>query len=252
VRNLLLEAVKNMSSDQPKTREELIQSFLPLVHHLLGRMAIYLPSYIAKDDLISAGIMGLIDAVDRYDATKGTQLKTYCSIRIRGAIVDELRKMDWVPRSVHRDAKTLQAAQETLAQRLGREANEEEIRQEMKLDENEFQILMDRVKPATYFSLQDVAFTSDGEGLTNAEVIEDHTAEDSLTHLLGLEDRELLFQLMQKLPQKQLQVLSLYYMEGLRLKEIAQVLDITESRVSQIHALAVTRLRGAFEQVRKN
>ena len=233
-------------------KEELIRSMLPLVNHIVNRMGLFLPPHISQDDLISAGVIGLLDAVERYDPARGSSIKTFCSFRIRGEILDELRRLDWVPRSVHREARALESVQDTLAQRLGREPNEEELRVELKMSPVEFTELLDRIRPATYFSLQEPVFDSEGgEALAHEEVLADEGTPTPFASLLNAEDKAILRSTMEKLPAQQLHVLSLYYMEGLRLKEIAEILDITESRVSQVHTLAITRLRAAFLRERK-
>jgi RNA polymerase sigma factor FliA len=233
-------------------REQAIEAMLPLVKHIVSRLAIYLPPHISRDDLASAGVVGLIDAVDRYSDDKGCSLKTYCSIRIRGAILDELRRLDWVPRSVHRDARRLSETQEILAQRLGREPLDHEVREHMGLDSEEWEELLERVKPLSYFSLQEAASQGDDSNpLLHEEVLADPRANDAITSLLKEEDKGILREQLQELPQQQLQVLTLYYMEDLRLKEIAEILNLTESRVSQIHTLAINRLRAAFMRKRR-
>ncbi|HEY8965567.1 MAG TPA: FliA/WhiG family RNA polymerase sigma factor [Candidatus Methylacidiphilales bacterium] len=233
-------------------RDELIRSLLPLVNHVVARMGLYLPPHIAQDDLISAGVMGLLDAVDRYDPSRGTTLKTYCSFRIRGQILDELRRLDWVPRSVHKDARTLEAAQEAASQRLGREPTEDELAKELGISVKDLLELLDRIRPATYFSLQEPVFNSDeGDSLSHEDVVPDPNSPTPFASLLNEEDKVILRRTMEKLPVQQLHVLTLYYMENLRLKDIAAVLDITESRVSQVHTLAITRLRSTFLRERK-
>ncbi len=233
-------------------RDALVRSLLPLVNHVVARMGLYLPPHISQDDLISAGVMGLLDAVDRYDPTRGTTLKTYCSFRIRGQILDELRRLDWVPRSVHKDARTLEAAQEAVAQRLGREPTEAELAKEMGMGVQELLEMLDRIRPATYFSLQEPVFNSDeGDSLSHEDVVPDPSAMTPFASLLNEEDKAILRRTMEKLPVQQLHVLTLYYMENLRLKDIAEILNITESRVSQVHTLAITRLRSTFLKERK-
>ncbi len=220
---------------------------LPLVNHIVSRMGLFLPPHIAKDDLISAGVIGLIDAVERYDPSRAASLKTFCSFRIRGEVLDELRRLDWVPRAIHREARMLEAAQDGVAQRFGREPTEEELCQELKISRQELTEMLDRIRPVTYFSLQEPVFTSDeGDSLSHEDVVADDSATTPFASLLNEEDKAILRKIMEKLPVQQLHVLTLYYMENLRLKEIAEILDITESRVSQIHTLAMTRLRSAF------
>lgn len=253
----LLQKVKSAVHQTPRQfqqktdREELIESMLPLVKHVVARMSMYLPSHVHKDELSSAGILGLIDAVDRYDAKKGSGLKAYCAVRIKGAILDELRRLDWVPRSVHRDAKRLAEAQDRAGQRLGREATTEEVRAELGVSVKQFNHLLERVKPTTFFSLQEPAFGSDEpDAVLQEEVVADSNAMDASEHLLRQEDRDLLRDVLSRMPVAHQQVLTLYYMEGLRLKEIADVMKLTESRVSQIHTLAMSRLQVSFQRER--
>jgi RNA polymerase sigma factor FliA len=233
-----------------KSTEEqiaLAESLLPLVHHIVSRMSLYFPPHTSRDDLISAGVIGLLDGLEKYDEKRGASLKSYCALRIRGAVLDELRRLDWVPRSVHKDARMLEAAQEAVARQLDREPTEEEVAAELKLSKEEFDLLLERVKPCTYLSLQESVFESEeGESLTHEDVLADEHASDAVMRLLNEEDKVILRETFKKLPKQQVHVLSLYYMENLKLKEIALIMSITESRVSQIHTLAITRLRAAF------
>lgn len=236
----------------PENRDSLIEQNLPLVRHIVGRMMMHLPSHVCADDLFSAGVMGLIQAVDRYNCDRGANLKTYCTLRIRGAILDELRRQDWVPRSVHREARKLQEVQSQLAQRLGREPSTEEVAKELAMPLEAFHELVDRVKPVSFISIQEPVLGGDsGDPLFKEETLADQNATDSLRELLGTEDRRILIEQLRLLPKQQMQVLSLYYIEDLRLKEIAEIMGLTESRVSQIHTLAISRLRSAFERARQ-
>lgn len=235
-----------------ENRDETIEKLLPLAHHIVSRMSMFLPSYLSRDDLLSAAVIGLINAVDNYDHTKGTSIKTYCSLRIKGAVLDELRRLNWAPRSVVRESRRLQKVQEELAQKLGREPTDVEIREEIGLTAKEFEDLVDRVKPVSFFSLQDtVGDGIDGDSLCHEEVVADPRCQPASDIVLHEEDKDLLKQLLNTLPMQQMQVLTLYYLEDLRLKEIAEILGLTESRVSQVHTLAVNRLRAAFMRVRK-
>jgi RNA polymerase sigma factor for flagellar operon FliA len=235
----------------PQDRNTVIEQHLPLVRHIVGRMMIHLPSHICGDDLFSAGVIGLIQAVDRYNSDRGANLKTYCTLRIRGAILDELRRQDWVPRSVHREARRLAEAQATVAQRLGREPSVDEVADELGCSVEEFHDLTDRVKPISFLSLQEPVLGSEGgDPLLKEETLADPNGVDAVQEVLGDEDRRILREQLAQLPRQQTQVLSLYYLEDLRLKEIAQILGLTESRVSQIHTLAISRLRTSFNRAR--
>lgn len=234
------------------SRHELIECMLPLVHHIVSRMAIYFPPHLSREDLVGAGVIGLIDAIDRYDETKGTTLKTYCSLRIKGSIVDELRRLDWIPRTVHKEARALQDAQERLSHRLKREPNEMEIRNELGMTEEEFAKMLDRVRPMSYFSLQEpLRENLEGDAFTHEDIVADNRVADAAKNVLHDEDLKIMREQLYNLPMHHQQVLTLYYIEDLRLKEIAEVLDLTESRVSQIHTLAIARLRSSFERARQ-
>jgi len=234
--------------DAPADREETIRSLLYLVQHIAGRLVARLPSHIAKDDLISAGVVGLIDAVDRYDSSKGCSLKTYSSLRIRGAMVDELRSQDWVPRTVHRDAKIYEQAAEKLSQRLGREANPEEIRKELGMTPQAFEQFSERTHSIASFSLNESWSDEDGNMVDRGEIMPNLTTPTAFEAVLREEDRMLLHKELDRLPRNEKLVLCLYYMEDLRLKEIARILEVSESRVSQIHTEALRRLTAAMHK----
>lgn len=231
-----------------KTRDQVLEDMLPLVRHISAHMAMFLPSHVSKDDLLGAGIIGLINAVDRYSNDKDCSLQTYASIRIRGSILDELRKLDWVPRSVHRDARHLASVQESLAHQLGREPSDEEVRMELGMDRAKYNAFLERVKPVCFFSLQEpVGSSEESDPLSFEDVVADPRSKTSGDVCIHEEDKHVLLEQLELLPERQKQVLSLYYLEDLRLKEIAEILGLTESRVSQIHTLAVSRLRKAVD-----
>jgi RNA polymerase sigma factor for flagellar operon FliA len=232
------------------TREETIRGLLYLVQHIAGRLVAKLPSHITKDDLISAGVVGLIDAVDRYDARKGCSLKTYCGLRIRGAMVDELREQDWIPRTVHRDEKIYEKAVETLGQRLGREATPEEVREELGLSPEAFEHFQSRVHGNVVVSLNESWQDDDGNMIDRGDSLPCLETPTAFETLAREEDRAFLREELNRLPRNEKLVLCLYYIEDLRLKEIARILEVTESRVSQIHTEALRRLSEAMRQAR--
>jgi RNA polymerase sigma factor FliA len=244
---------KPVNPASQQEQHDLIVSMLPLVKTVVGRIAITLPSHISQEDLLSAGLMGLMDAVQRYDASKGCSLKNYVAIRIRGAVLDELRNMDWAPRSVHKLARDFRKIQMELEQRLGREASEAEMAQEMKISLEELDKLLDTIRPTSFISLQDVRSHRDGAGddLLQEECIADPNSPTPLANTLDSESHALVVDAIKTLNPTEQKVLALYYYEGLRLKEIAEALSVTESRVSQIHTLAVQRLRCKIEQAQK-
>lgn len=239
------------SSTITPEQHELILSMLPLVKTIVGRIAINLPSHISQEDLLSAGVMGLMDAVRRYDSTKGCSIKSYVAIRVRGAVLDELRSMDWAPRSVHRQARDFRKVQEALEQRLGREASESELAAEMKMSAEDFDRFLESIRPTSFISLQDArSHDSSQDDLSHEECIADPNSISPLGNTLNSEHSALIEKSIGLLNPIEQKVLALYYYEGLRLKEIAEVLSVTESRVSQIHTLAVQRLRGKLESAR--
>ena len=229
-------------------RDETIRGLLYLVQHIAGRLVAKLPAHVAKEDLISAGVVGLIDAVDRYDSSKGCSLKTYSSLRIRGAMVDELRNQDWVPRTVHRDEKIYEQAADKLGQKLGREATPEEIRIELGMTPQAFEQFSERTQSITSFSLNESCSDDDGNSIDRAEIMPNLSAPTAFEEILREEDRALLHEELDRLPKNEKLVLCLYYMEDLRLKEIAQILEVSESRVSQIHTEALRRLTTAMRK----
>jgi RNA polymerase sigma factor for flagellar operon FliA len=236
------------SSTITPEQHELILSMLPLVKTVVGRIAINLPSHISQEDLLSAGVMGLMDAVRRFDASKGCGIKSYVAIRVRGAVLDELRSMDWAPRSVHRQARDFRKVQEALEQRLGREASESELAQEMKMSAEEFDRFAESIRPTSFISLQDArSHDPFQDDLSHEECIADPNGVSPLGDSLTKEHHTMIEKSIGLLNPIEQKVLALYYYEGLRLKEIAEVLQVTESRVSQIHTLAVQRLRGKLE-----
>ncbi|PTY05394.1 FliA/WhiG family RNA polymerase sigma factor [Verrucomicrobia bacterium LW23] len=231
--------------------DENVQRMLPLVKHVAGRIALLLPPHITREELISAGVLGLLDALHKYDVHKGSNLRSYCILRIRGAILDELRRLDWVPRSVHRDARRIAAAQHAVAQKLGREPHDFEVAEEMGLSINDLQAMLDRVRPTSFLSLSDPVFGCDeSDSLVQEEILADTTSPDAFQEMLRMEEREILLGQLRQLPEVQRQVLMLYYLEDMRLREIAEVLHLTESRISQIHTLAINRLRTALSRER--
>jgi len=232
----------------PADREETIRSLIYLVQHIAGRLVAKLPSHITKEDLVSAGVVGLIDAVDRYDASKGCSLKTYSSLRIRGAMVDELRSQDWVPRTVHRDEKIYEEAATKLSQKLGREACPEEIRIELGMTPQAFEQFSERTQSITSFSLNEAWSDEDGNSIDRGEIMPNLSTPTAFEEILREEDRAILHEELNRLPRTEKLVLCLYYMEDLRLKEIAKILEVSESRVSQIHTLALRRLTAAMQK----
>jgi len=224
-------------------RDDLILTYTPLIKYIAARLAARLPPNISLDDLISSGIIGLIDAIDKFDISKNVQFKTYAEFRIKGAMLDELRSLDWVPRSVRGKISQLEAATATMEHKLGRPATDEEMAQAMNLSLKEFHQLLDETKAISFMDIELLKQNSPelrGSDLT--ELIE----QDGLDPFLALsfsQIRTLVAQAITELSPKEQLVISLYYFEELTMKEIGLVLDYTESRISQMHSKAVLRLR---------
>lgn len=224
---------------EEKTRDELILEYAPLVKQIVDRMALRLPPNISKEELISGGIMGLFDALDKYDANKGTQFKTYASLRIKGAILDELRKMDWVSRSVRRDIHKIENARRSLEVSLGREPDDVEIAQEMRIDINSYHRMTKRAQGAGLFSLDQVM----PDGFISKLKRQTSDMQSPFDEFQIKELKKIIAQALSKLSEKEQLVMSLYYYDELTLKEIATILELTESRISQIHSKAIIKLR---------
>ncbi len=225
--------------------DKLIIEYAPLIKFIAQRIAVRLPPHIELDDLVSAGVMGLIDAIGKFDPSKDTQFKTYAEIRIRGAILDELRALDWVPRSVRQRATEISQAYAAVEQRVGRAATDDEVAQELGMTVEEFHKQLGNAKSAPLLSIEDLGgMGKDGEKRDIMEVLAGSPDTDPQMMARVSEVREIIARAIDQLPEKERLLVSLYYYEELTMKEIGEVLGITESRVSQLHTRAVMRLRG--------
>lgn len=227
----------------PKLREDLILNYAPMVKSIAERMAIRLPSHISKDELISAGIVGLLDALDKFDEEMGIKFRTYAEHRIKGAMLDELRKMDWLPRSIRNDIHRIEEAVTALNAHLGREPEDFEIAQEMGIDMDSYFKIIDRARGIGLLSLDETM--PDGSSPRVAHHVSDLPS--PFDELRRKELRKIISGTLSSLSKKEQLVISLYYYEELTLKEIAKVLDLTESRISQIHAKAIISLRAKLK-----
>ena len=224
-------------------RERLLERYTPLIRYVVERLSVGLPKNVDHDDLMSAGILGLLDAYDKFDAGKGTKFETYAVWRIKGAVLDQLRALDWASRSVRRKAREVEASTRRLDQRLGRAATDEEVAKEAKMSLADYHRLMDQVRGAVLLSLDETRSPEEGDSLGLAEVIEDPNAPDVLARLEEEETRIVLLDTLNRLPEQERIVVALYYYEHMTLREIGVTLGISESRVSQVHSRAVLRLR---------
>lgn len=222
-----------------ETRDLLVEHYMPLVSNVAGRIAISLPSHVDRDDLISSGFFGLLDAVERYDYTRQNKFETYARVRIRGAMLDYLRESDWIPSSVRKQIKLYEKTTGDLEEKLGRAATDEEIAAAMGIGKEDIARLLNQINAATIVPLDDYT----GVGMPGG-VLKSPTED--------LEKKELLSELAKAidslLSEKERQVVALYYHEELTMKEISLVMQISEARVCQIHAKAVMRLRGHLKR----
>lgn len=227
----------------PQQKDKLIMEYAPLIKFIAQKIAIRLPSNIELDDLISSGVIGLMDAIEKYDPTRDNKFKTYAEFRIRGAILDELRAQDWVPRSVRDKAKLLDRTIIKLEADLGRSPEDEEVAQKLNISMDEFYDLVNQVRPVSVLSVDDQATFSHVDKKSMLSILEGCKLNNPFNQLNVKAVKQIVTTAIEELPERQRLVLSLYYYEDLNLKEIGKILRVTESRVSQLHAQAITRLR---------
>jgi len=220
--------------------EKWVTEYAPLIRFLAHRMAFRLPPYMDVDDLIQAGVIGLVDAIGKYDPTKETQFKTYAEFRIRGAMLDEIRSLDWVPRSVHEKVHLFQKTYDQLIKNLGRAPEESELAKALSMTQEEYEKFLFQAKGVSLLHMEDLGLSDE----TTFDTIADPQAEDPFSSLLAQDTRQELTDAIDHLPEKERRVVSLYYIEELTMKEIGKVLEITESRVCQLHTQAILRLKG--------
>jgi RNA polymerase sigma factor for flagellar operon FliA len=224
-------------------RDELIVSHLPMVKFLVGRIASQLPPHLDREDLMSAAIVGLITAAERFDPTRGVQFKTFVEQRIRGTIMDELRSQDWLTRSVREKFKRLEREFASLEQKLGRNPTSEEVALAMHMDMDEYFRLLEEVHFLSVVSLDDSWEDEDGSSFGLLDVLEDKASENPQEQMMAREMVDVMAEAIDALPEKERIVITLYYYEEMNLKEIGAVLSLTESRICQLHSQAVIRLR---------
>jgi RNA polymerase sigma factor for flagellar operon FliA len=228
-------------------REQLILNYSPLVKYVAGRLSINLPNTVETADLISYGIFGLIDAIEKYEPDRGIKFETYAIARIKGAILDELRAMDWVPRSVRARAREIERAYVKLENELRRVPSDAEVASEIGVSDKDLADIFTKLSYTSVISFDEL-WTAGGEKddskTSVLSSIKDDNAEDPVASFEAEEVKEILAGAIEHLPERERLVIGLYYYEGLTLKEIGQVLSVTESRVSQLHTKAVLRLRG--------
>lgn len=229
-------------SKKVEIREKLIENYLPLVKLVASRLAISLPQYVDKDDLISNGFFGLLDAIEKYDPMRGIKFETYAVVRIRGSMLDAIRVQDWVPVSIRQKAKNYEQTLAGLENQLGRSATDEEIAEALGITIAELYTLINQINVSTIIPLEEFIKT-----------------ETSSNHLVNPSDqieideiKKGLAKAIDKLPEKERLVVVLYYYEGLTLKEISLILKLSEARISQLHTKSIFRLRGALSRIKSS
>lgn len=227
-----------------KERDQLIMKYVPLVKNVVGRITARLPSHVVdREDLIHVGVIGLMSALEKYDANRNVQFETYARFRIRGAVLDEMRSRDWVPRSTRSKDNKLEAAFEKLQRKLGRSPDEEEVAEFLKMTMDEYFQLLDESRCISMISSEDLPGDY-LDSLSREEMLETIDHGNPLELLKSSELRDGMKRAVNQLPEKERLVLALYYYEELTMKEIGKVLNLTESRVCQLHTQAILRLRG--------
>jgi RNA polymerase sigma factor FliA len=228
-------------------RDALINETLPLIKHIAHRVATRLPSNIELQDLINAGVLGLLDAIDKFEPERNVKFKTYAEVRIRGAILDSLRNLDWAPRSLRKKSRDLERTYAELSQKLGRPATDEEMCEAMGEDLEDFHALVDQLHGLTIGSFENLNDGEDSDSYLN--YYPDDGSNDPYMKFESSELTRLLVHAIDELPEKERLVLSLYYYEEFTMKEIGSLLGVNESRVSQLHTKAMLRLRGKLGKV---
>jgi RNA polymerase sigma factor for flagellar operon FliA len=233
-----------------ENREEVIKRYSPMIKYVANRIAMRLPPHIEVDDLISVGVLGLMDAISKYDSSRGAKFKTYAEFRVRGAILDELRALDWVPRSIRQKASAVEKVVRSLESKLRRLPEDEEVAKEMDMSLDQFYRTIDETKSVPVFSLEDLGIAKEsGEQQSLLDCLAGKADADPQTQIRLIELKEIIAKAIDTLPEKERLMVSLYYYEELTMKEIGAVLDITESRVSQIHSKAVLHLRTKLKSI---
>lgn len=223
--------------------EEIVQQYLPLVRTVVGRLAMTLPPHVDIEDLYSAGLVGLLNAVRGFDSSSGTAFETYARLRIRGSVFDELRRMDWVPRSVHDKARKVQQAINDFEQKNGRTPTEAEMARTLNLSREEYDHLLEQIRPATFVCLDAAPTGESDDRASQYESIADFRSESPVDTTSRREMARLIAERLEQLPEMQRKVLALYYFEDMRLREIAEAFGLTESRICQVHAQAILSIK---------
>jgi RNA polymerase sigma factor for flagellar operon FliA len=228
----------------PKVRDRLILTYAPLVKYVAGRLGSGLPAHVDDDDLVSYGLLGLIGAIERFDPDRDIKFETYAIARIKGSIIDELRSMDWVPRSVRSRARQIERAIGELEARLGRAPTDEEIAGKVGISQEELDESLSEISRTSIAALDELwTVSAGGDQIALIDTIEDEQGPNPQSALAETEIKEAIGEAIARLPEREKLVVTLYYYEELTLREIGEVLGVTESRVSQLHTKAILRLK---------
>lgn len=230
--------------------KELIERYLPLVRNVVDRIKLNLPAHIEAEDLYSVGVTGLIAAVRKYDPEQGNTFAGYAATRIRGAILDELRRMDWCPRRTRARARRIKDAINALEQKLGRAATEEEVREELGLSAKDYAKWLEESRPVTFIAIDQLNSGEESEGVSLHEILPDENDQTGRDRVEKQELLQLLTQRIGELPDIPRKILAMYYFENMRLAEIAAVFGLTESRICQIHSQTILGLRAYLGRAR--
>lgn len=239
---------KYKETRDPAIKEQLILEYADLIKYVAGRLSIYFGSNVDYEDLVGYGVFGLIDAIEKFDIDKNVKFETYASLRIRGAIIDSIRDLDWAPRSLRKKSKELEKAYFEVENRLGHSANDQDIADYMGITVDELHKLLQEVNMSQMISLEDYLDQNHETGLDGITM--DRNAARPEQRMEVVELRELLADAIEKLPEKERMVVTLYYYEELTLKEISCIMKVSESRISQLHTKAIMRMRSRLERMK--
>lgn len=241
------------NSKQNVWTEEHLEKYLPLVKRISGRLAMSLPAHVDEEDLIGYGVFGLLDALQRFEPSRGVKFETYATLRIRGSIIDGLRSMDWVPHSARQKVKRVHHGFAHLESVFGRYPTNEEVAQLLEISVEELNSTLLQGQYMTLVPLEDVTTNDSSDSNTSPiDLLVDQKSQESFQQIEKEEQKQILTEAIEKLSEKEKMVVALYYREELTLKEIAAVMNLSESRISQIHSQAILRLRGYLSRQKKN
>ncbi|GAB6137632.1 FliA/WhiG family RNA polymerase sigma factor [Halanaerobaculum tunisiense] len=246
VENLAEEELWNQYQEQNSqaAKEELIMRYIPLVKHIVSRIMIAIPDKFSFEDLVNYGVLGLIDAMQRFDPGRGIKFSTYAVPRVKGSIYDQLRESDWVPTSIRRKAKEFSRKLMELENKLGYSPTDQELREELNLSQVEYNDLLSQINIPENVSLEKTIAQQDGDQLKIKDLIRSSSEQEPDYVYDYRQMKKILGQAIEKLPDKEKLVVSLYYHDDLTLQEIGEVMDLTAARISQLHTKAIFRLRG--------